>query len=50
MAEFGFFGVVVDTLVQTPRFWGHLSKAADLLGLWTFFRPFLTNCWIVGIA
>ena len=26
-AEFGFFGVVVDTRVQTPRFWGEPLRA-----------------------
>ena len=30
-AEFGFLGVVVYTLVQTPRRCGHEVKAADLL-------------------
>jgi hypothetical protein len=49
IAEFGFLGVVVYTLVQTPRRCGHESKAADLLLLVGFVRPFLTNCEIVGI-
>jgi hypothetical protein len=43
MAEFGFFGVVVKTRVQTPLFWGQLSSAGDLL-LYFFGRlPFLIN-------
>ena len=31
-AEFGFFGVVVYTRVQTPRFWGAPRRA----GVFTF--------------
>src|SRR5688572_15164996 len=49
MAEFGFFGVVVYTRVQTPRRWGQLVKAGDLLLSTSFSRPFLTNCCTVGI-
>jgi hypothetical protein len=49
MAELGFLGVVVYTLVHTPRRCGHESKAADLLLLVGLVRPFLTNCDIVGI-
>jgi hypothetical protein len=30
-AEFGFFGVVVYTLVQTPRRWGEPASAGTLL-------------------
>jgi hypothetical protein len=33
-AEFGFFGVVVYTRMQTPRFWGHACMA----GVFDFFR------------
>jgi hypothetical protein len=29
-AEFGFFGVVVYTRVQTPLFWGLFCNAGDL--------------------
>jgi hypothetical protein len=29
-AEFGFFGVVVYTRVQTPRFWGDAANAGTL--------------------
>jgi hypothetical protein len=48
MAELGFFGVAVYTLVHTPRFWGHAFKAGvfDLLR-WTF-RPFRISWLIVG--
>jgi hypothetical protein len=49
MAELGFLGVVVYTLVQTPLRWGHESKAADLLFLVIVALPFRTNCEIVGI-
>jgi hypothetical protein len=31
MAELGFFGVVVYTRVQTPRFCGHPCKAGTVL-------------------
>src|SRR5512142_3516034 len=62
-AEFGFFGVIVRTTVQTPRFWGaprrssterersefHVRRRA---GVSTFFfscfRPLRTSCAIVG--
>jgi hypothetical protein len=27
VAEFGFFGVLVETRVRTPSFWGHRSAA-----------------------
>jgi hypothetical protein len=48
-AEFGFLGVVVYTLVQTPRRCGQLSSALDLLLALIIVLPFLTNCCIVGI-
>jgi hypothetical protein len=38
-AEFGFFGVVVYTRVQTPRFCGHCLRAGDALFMRTFSRP-----------
>src|SRR2546430_8778328 len=62
-AEFGFFGVIVRTIVQTPRFWGaprrsstrrpffefHVVRSA---GVSTFLpcglRPLRTSCEIVG--
>jgi hypothetical protein len=48
MAEFGFFGVVVKTRMQTPLFWGHLSRAGDLLLYPLKVRPFLTSWLTVG--
>src|ERR1022692_3019629 len=49
-AGFGFFGVVVQTRVQTPRRWG-LPLSAGVLFLATLsWRPFRTSCWIVGTA
>jgi len=48
-AEFGFFGVWVNTRTQTPRFCG-LSCSAGLFVLLTIFlRPARTNWLIVGI-
>jgi hypothetical protein len=42
-AEFGFFGVVVYTLVHTPRLWGQLMSAGALvLDFWASL-PRLTN-------
>jgi hypothetical protein len=43
IAEFGFFGVVVNTRVQTPRFCGQLSKAGDFPLFFLDVRPFRTN-------
>jgi hypothetical protein len=48
-AEFGFLGVVVYTLVHTPRRCGQASRALDLLFALMISLPFLTNCCIVGI-
>jgi hypothetical protein len=48
-AEFGFFGVVVYTRVQTPRRAGLLPSAGTLLfdcGAW---RPLRTSWLMVGI-
>src|SRR5215510_4290506 len=47
-AEFGFFGVVVNTRVQTPRRWGEPSSAGVLFFSTLSCRPFRTSCWIVG--
>ena len=63
-AEFGFFGVIVRTIVQTPRFWGaplrsctnrrssefHVVRSAGVstFGFWLF-RPLRTSCEIVGM-
>src|SRR3954453_13732455 len=49
-AEFGFFGVWVNTRTQTPRFCG-LSCSAGLLVLLTIFlRPARTSWLMVGIV
>src|SRR5687767_13102193 len=47
-AEFGFFGVWVNTRTQTPRFCGLSCSAGLLVLLMTFSRPFRTNWLIVG--
>jgi hypothetical protein len=45
----GFFGVIVRTSKQTPRFCGHLSSTGDLLNL-RFARRGLRTSWLtVGI-
>src|SRR3954447_12158794 len=48
-AEFGFFGVVVYTRVQTPRRWGEPFRAGVLVLSILSCRPLRTNCWIVGM-
>jgi hypothetical protein len=50
MAEFGFLGVAVLTLVQTPRLRGLLSNAGLLLFFLEFFLRLRINCCIVGIT
>src|SRR5256712_11267584 len=62
-AEFGFFGVIVRTIVQTPRFWGAPRRSSTRrpffefqvvrsAGVSTFLpcglRPLRTRCEIVG--
>src|SRR6187455_911633 len=47
-AEFGFLGVVVYTLVQTPRRWGEPFSAGVLVLLNFELRPWRTSCWMVG--
>src|SRR5829696_6528488 len=47
-AEFGFFGVVVYTRVQTPRRCGLPFSAGVLVLLVLALRPLRTSCWIVG--
>src|SRR5437867_13333210 len=47
-AEFGFFGVVVYTRVQTPRFCGEESSAGLAVLTRTRSRPSRTNREIVG--
>jgi hypothetical protein len=42
-AELGFFGVVVYTRVQTPRFWGEEFKAGLAVFTRTRSRPFRTS-------
>src|SRR5215467_4925195 len=48
-AEFGFFGVWVNTRTQTPRFCGLFCSAGLLVLLTIFFRPARTSCEMVGI-
>src|SRR5215213_9856151 len=47
-AEFGFFGVWVNTRTQTPRFCGLSCNAGLLVFVTTFERPFRTSWLIVG--
>ena len=47
-AELGFFGVTVQTLVQTPLFWGLACSAGAFVFFLTFFRAWRTNWFIVG--
>ena len=49
MAELGFFGVVVYTRVQTPRFCGQACKCIDFCRATRGLRGFLISCCIVGI-
>tara|TARA_B100001057_G_scaffold479033_2_gene550171 strand:- start:1882 stop:2070 length:189 start_codon:yes stop_codon:yes gene_type:complete len=48
-AELGFFGVVVYTRVQTPRFCGHACKAGTMFLTTLRLRGFLTNWLIVAM-
>src|SRR6476659_2510900 len=48
-AEFGFFGVCVNTRTHTPRFCGLRCNAGLFVLLSTASRPFLTSWLIVGI-
>src|SRR3954471_11957674 len=47
-AEFGFFGVLVYTRVQTPRRWGAPFSAGVFVLVVFDWRPLRTSCWIVG--
>src|SRR5436190_22320605 len=47
-AEFGFFGVWVNTRTHTPRFCGLFCSAGLLVLLTIFVRPFRTSWLIVG--
>src|SRR3954467_9143415 len=49
-AEFGFFGVVVYTRVQTPRRWGEPFNAGVLVFSTLSSRPLRTSWLIVGIG
>src|SRR5438552_18592248 len=49
-AEFGFFGVVVYTRVQTPRFCGAPRRAGVFVFAFGVTRPFLTSWLMVGIV
>src|SRR5438876_9827997 len=49
-AEFGFFGVWVNTRTQTPRFCGLFCKAGLLVLLTIFLRPARTSWLMVGIG
>src|SRR6187431_3303052 len=48
-AEFGFFGVVVYTRVQTPRFCGQASSAGTLFLIFWAVRGLRISWLIVGI-
>src|SRR5690349_9362127 len=48
-AEFGFFGVVVDTRVHTPRFCGEPLSAGVLVFVTCFFRGLRMSWLIVGM-
>src|SRR5262244_1296593 len=47
-AEFGFFGVVVYTRVQTPRFWGAPRSAGVFVFCAGAVRPLRTSWLTVG--
>src|SRR6266508_7049084 len=47
-AEFGFFGVWVNTRTQTPRFCGLFCSAGLFVLVRTLSRPWRTNWLIVG--
>jgi hypothetical protein len=48
-AEFGFFGVVVYTRVQTPRFCGFCSSAGTLLRFTGAWRGLRISWFTVGM-
>jgi hypothetical protein len=48
-AEFGFFGVCVNTRTHTPRFCGLTCSAGLLVFVTIFLRPCRTSWLIVGI-
>src|SRR5215203_4189149 len=49
-AEFGFFGVVVYTRVQTPRRWGEPFSAGVVVLTTLSSRPLRTSWLIVGMG
>src|SRR6266446_4757598 len=49
-AEFGFFGVDVNTRTQTPRFWGQAPSAGLLVRPRILSRPHFTSWLTVGIV
>ena len=49
-AEFGFFGVVVYTRTQTPRFCGEFCRAGESVLERRALRPWRTSWLIVGIV
>src|ERR1043165_3246372 len=49
-AEFGFFGVCVNTRTHTPRFCGLFCSAGLLVFVRTFSRPLRTNWLIVDVG
>src|ERR1041385_6932296 len=48
-AEFGLRGVVVETRVQTPRFWGAPASAGVLIFAFFLARPLRTSWLTVGM-
>jgi hypothetical protein len=47
-AEFGFFGVVVETRVHTPRRWGEPCNAGVAVFSFLNFRSLRTSWFVVG--
>src|SRR4029450_1631415 len=47
-AEFGFFGVAVNTRRQTPRRCGERIRSGDAERVGSRRRPFRISCWMVG--
>src|SRR5262245_56266782 len=47
-AEFGFFGVAVNTRRHTPRRCGERIRSGDAERVGSGLRPLRISCWIVG--
>jgi hypothetical protein len=47
-AEFGFFGVVVETRVHTPRRWGEPCNAGVAVFSFLYLRSLRTSWFVVG--